>query len=77
MKFLYFLLRRPGNRVFTPVVDALVHTAGMAFALNLLRGIQAAMCCRKYAQDQPLIPHSLAYAPIMQLTICRKTLQSP
>lgn len=77
MKFLYFLLRRHGNRVFAPAVDALAHMAGTALAHIILRGIQAAMSCRKFALEHPLIPRSLAYSPIMQLTTRRKTLQSP
>ena len=43
MKSLCFLLRCPGNRVFAPAVDSLAHTAGTAFALIILRVIQAVM----------------------------------
>lgn len=32
---------------------------------------------RKFALVHPFIPHPLAYFSIMQLTTCRKTLQSP
>ena len=43
MKFLCFLLRCPGNRVFAPAVNSLAHTAGTVFALIILCGIQAVM----------------------------------
>ena len=42
MKSLCFLLRRLGNRVFAPAVDALAPMAGMEFAFIILRSIQAA-----------------------------------
>ncbi len=77
MKFLCFLLRCPGNRVFAPAVDSLAHTAGTAFALIILRGIAGSNARRKFALVHPLIPRPLAYFSIMQLTTRRKTLQSP
>ena len=43
MKFLCFLLRCPGNRVFAPAVNSLAHTARTVFALIILCDIQAVM----------------------------------